>query len=135
MALGKRKRVQQPPLEGPARRRLPRQLHRLDDLGTDEDVALDRVAGAGHPARPVEALRPGVGGGVAVDVDDADLPVLAAGVLLDQPLQGDRCGGALVHVGEREALVGDVGLGLGGDRADAGDRGREVLAGAGFGAP
>ena len=54
-----------------------------------------------------------------------DLAVVAAGVLLEQPLQGDHGGGAVVEVGERLALVGDVGVGLGGDRADPGDRGRD----------
>ena len=60
----------------------------------------------------------GVGGRAAVDVDDADLAVVAPVVLLEQPLQGDRRGRALVEVGEGQALVGDVGVGLGGDRAD-----------------
>ena len=45
-------------------------------------------------------------------------------VLLDQPLEGDRGGRAVVEVGERQALVGDVGVGLGGDGADPGDGGR-----------
>ena len=67
---------------------------------------------------------PGVRGGAAVDVDDADLAVVAALVLLEQPLQGDRGGGAVVEVGERQALVGDVGVGLGGDGADPGHGGR-----------
>ena len=44
-------------------------------------------------------------------------------VVLEQPLQGDRRGGAVVEVGERLALVGDVGVGLGGDGADAGHGG------------
>ena len=62
--------------------------HGLHDLGTGEDVALDGEAAAltraaAHPARPVEALAPGVGGGVAVGVDDADLAVVAPLVLLE----------------------------------------------------
>ena len=63
-------------------------------------------------------------GGAAVHVDDADLAVVAALVLLQQAVQGHRCGRPVVEVGEREALVGDVGVGLGGDRADLGDRRR-----------
>ena len=66
----------------------------------------------------------GVAGGAAVDVDDPDLPVVAALVVLEQPLQRDRGGRALVEVGEGLALVGDVGVGLGGDGADAGHGGR-----------
>ena len=64
-----------------------------------------------------------MGGRAAVDVDDADLAVVAALVLLEQPVQRDRGGGAVVEVGQREALVGDVGVGLGGDGADTGHRG------------
>ena len=64
-----------------------------------------------------------MGGGVAVEVDDADLAVVAALVLLQQALQRDLGGRAVVEVGQREALVGDVGVGLGGDRADPGHRG------------
>ena len=63
-------------------------------------------------------------GRAAVDVDDADLAVVAALVVLEQPLQRDRGGRAVVEVGERLALVGDVGVGLGRDRADPGHRGR-----------
>jgi hypothetical protein len=65
-----------------------------------------------------------VGRGAAVDVDDADLAVLAPLVLLEQPEQRDGRGRALVEVGERETLVGHVGVGLGRDGTDAGDRGR-----------
>ena len=64
-------------------------------------------------------------GGAAVGVDEADLAVVAALVLLEQPLQRDRGGRALVEERERLALVGDVGPGLGRDRADLGDRGRD----------
>ena len=103
---------------------LPGRLHGLDDVLAGEDVALDGVAVAGEAAGPVEAGVPGVRGGAAVDVDDADLAVVAALVVLEQPLQRDRGGRAVVEVGERLALVGDVGVGLGGDRADAGHRGR-----------
>ena len=78
-----------------------------------------------HAAGPVEAGVAGVAGGVAVDVDDADLAVVAALVLLEQPLQRDRRGGAVVEVGEGQALVGHVGVGLGRDGADAGDGGRD----------
>ena len=53
-----------------------------------------------------------------------DLPVVAAVVLLEQPLERDRGGGAVVEVGERQALVGDVGVGLGGDGADLRHGGR-----------
>ena len=66
----------------------------------------------------------GVGRGAALDVDDADLPVVASLVLLEEALERDRRGGAVVEVGERQALVGDVGVGLGGDRADTGHGGR-----------
>ena len=54
-----------------------------------------------------------------------DLAVVATVVLLEQPLEGDRRGRALVEMGEGEALVGDVGVGLGRDGADAGDGGRD----------
>ena len=64
----------------------------------------------------------GVRGGAAVDVDDADLAVVAALVVLEQPLERDRGGRAVVEVGQRLALVGDVGVGLGGDGADPGHR-------------
>ena len=43
----------------------------------------------------------GVRGRAAVDVDDADLAVLAPVVLLEQPLQRHRRGGAVVEVGQR----------------------------------
>ena len=65
----------------------------------------------------------GVRGGAAVDVDDADLAVVALVVVLEQPLQRDRRGRPVVEVGQGQALVGDVGVGLGGDRADPGHRG------------
>ena len=45
-------------------------------------------------------------------------------VLLEQPLQRDRRGRAVVEVGQGLALVGDVGVRLGGDGADPGHRGR-----------
>ena len=67
---------------------------------------------------------PGVRGGAAVDVDDADLPLVAALVLLEQPVQRHRRGRAVVEVRQGQALVGDVGVRLGRDRADSGDRGR-----------
>ena len=55
----------------------------------------------------------------AVRVDDPDLAVVTTGVLLEQPLQSHRGGGAVVEMRERLALVGDVRPGLGGDGADA----------------
>ena len=70
-----------------------------------EHVALDGEAVPGQAARPVQARRPGVAGGSAVAVHDPHLPVVAAGVVLDQPLHGDRGGGAVVEVGEGQALV------------------------------
>ena len=125
----RRRRPRAPPAAGgPAarRRRWPRQASSIASTTSlaGQDVALDRVAVAGDAAGPVEAGVAGVGGGAAVDVDDADLAVVAALVLLEQPLQGDRGGGAVVEVGQGLALVGDVGVGLGGDGADPGDGGR-----------
>ena len=75
--------------------------HRGHHVLPGQDVALDGVPVAGHAAGPVEARGPGVGRGVAVEVDDADLAVVAALVLLEQPLQGDVGGRALVEVGQR----------------------------------
>ena len=86
--------------------------------GPTRTVALDRVAVAGQAAGPGDARRAGVGRRAAVDVDDADLAVVAAIVLLEQPVERDRRRRALVEVGKRKSLVGDVGVGLGGDRAD-----------------
>ena len=83
---------------------VPGRLHRQHHVLAGEDVALDRVAVAGHAAGPVEAGGAGVGGRLAVEVDDPDLPVVATLVLLQQPLQGDARGRSLVEVGEREAL-------------------------------
>src|SRR4029078_9314427 len=79
--------------------RVPSRLHLLHDLRADQDVALDRDAVAGDPTRPVEAVRPRVGSRSAVDVDQADLAVLALVVLLQQPLEGYSRGRALIHVG------------------------------------
>ena len=59
-----------------------------------------------------------MGGRVAVDIDDADLAVVAALVLLQEALDRDRGGRPLVQVGQGEALVGHVRLGLGGDGTD-----------------
>ena len=96
----------------------------LQDWSQFMGAAVFGVAVAGDTAGPVETGMARVGGGSALDVDDADLACVAAGVVLEQPLQGDRRVGAVVEVGERLALVGDVGVGLGGDRADAGHRRR-----------
>ena len=102
----------------------PRGLHGEHDLLAGQDVALDRVAVAGDAAGPVEAGVSGVRGRAAVQVDDAELAVVAALVVLDQPLERDRGVRAVVEVGESLALVGDVRLGLGRDRPDPGDRRR-----------
>ncbi len=114
-------RVDQPPRERLVRVGQPVLLDRLDHLGPDQDVALDRVPVAGPAAGPVQALVAGVLRGPAVGVDHPDLPVVAALVLLDQRLHHLGGGGAGVEVGERQALVGHVGVGLGGDRADPRD--------------
>ena len=102
-------------------------LHRGDDEVTGQDVALDGVpgvVGTGDAARPVETRVPGVARRAAVEVDEAHLAVVASVVLLEQPLEGDRRGRALVEVGERESLVGDVRVGLRGHRPDTGHGGR-----------
>ena len=104
--------------------RLPGGDHRQHDVLAGQAVALDRVALAGLAAGPVDAGAPGVGGRTALDVDDADLAVVAALVLLEQPQQRDRRGRPGVEVGERQSLVGDVGVGLGGDGTHAGHGGR-----------
>ena len=85
-----------------ARRRLrvgrqPRGLHRLDDVRRRRGCCPGwRTPVAGDAAGPVEAGVPGVRGRAAVDVDDPDLPVVAALVVLEQPLQRDRRGRAVV---------------------------------------
>ena len=99
-------------------------LHGRDHELAGQDVALDRVAVAGHAAGPVEAGVAGVGGRAALGVDDADLPVVASVVLLEEPEQGHRRGGPVVEVRERQPLVGDVGVGLGGDGTDLRHGGR-----------
>jgi hypothetical protein len=48
--------------------------------------------------------------------------VLACLVLLDQPVEGDLRGGAVVEVRQPEVLEGEVGVGLRGDGADPGRR-------------
>ena len=73
---------------------LPGRHHREHDVLAGQAVALDRVALAGLAARPVDARAAGVGGRAALDVDDADLAVVAALVLLEQALERDRRGGA-----------------------------------------
>ena len=120
-------RREQASLDGLVLGRDPCPLHRLHHLGTGEDVALDRVAAAlaaapGRPAGPGEALGAGPRRGVAVGVDDAHLPVLASLVLLDQPVEGDLRGRAVVEVRQPEVLEGEVGVGLRGDGADPGCR-------------
>ena len=120
-------RREQAALDGLCLGRDPRALHRLHHVGTGEDVALDRVAAAlaaapGRPTGPGEALGAGPRRGVAVGVDDAHLPVLAALVLLDQPVEGDLRGRAVVEVGQPEVLEGQVGVRLRGDGADPGRR-------------
>ena len=116
--------------EQPARQRLVAVaglegvLHGRDHELAGQDVALDRVAVAGHTAGPVEAGVAGVGRRAALGVDDPDLPVVASVVLLEEPEQGHRGGGAVVEMRERQALVGDVGVGLGGDGTHLRDGGR-----------
>ena len=63
-----------------------------------------------------------MGGRATLEVYDADLPVVATLVLLEQALQGHLGGGAVVEVGQGQTLVGDVGVGLSGDGADPGHR-------------
>jgi len=101
----------------------PGPLHRVDDLGADEDVALDRVPVAGPPAGPVVAAAAGEGGAVTGRADDAGLPLVAAIVGSGEPVEHLVRRTALGEQLEAVRAVGEVGVGLGRDRADAGPRG------------
>jgi len=57
-------------------------------------------------------------------VDDAGLSVFPLVVLLDETVERDLGGGALVEMGQAEVLVGEVGVRLGRDGADLGRRRR-----------
>jgi hypothetical protein len=116
---------------------LPGLTHRGQHLGADEHVATEGRSRDDEVACPRQAVGPGVGGRSAVHVHDGQLPVGRGGVVGDQPVDGDRGRRALVQQGEGQALPADVGVGLGRQRADAGDGGghhgadREELGGDG----
>ncbi len=97
---------------------VPGLLHRFDDVGAGQDVALDRDIVRGSSTRPVEASASGVGGGIARRIDDSDLAVGLA-VVVDQPPYGGACVQPASQQIETLSFPGDVGVRLGGKRADA----------------
>lgn len=54
-------------------------------------------------------------------VNHADLSMVTARVIFDEALDGGTRGGALVKEAEADAFPSDIGIGLGGERADTGD--------------
>lgn len=117
----------------------PGALHLLDDLGSGEDVALDRVCDGRvpscQPTRPGHALRPGMRRG-ALASDDPDLSVLPA--VIGRDGRGERRGdvgpvaqcveqlGAVRVTGHRLRGDGtDTGADLGDDRADGEELARD----------
>lgn len=106
----------------------PGTLHGLDNLLSSQDIALDRVAFADAATRPIQAGRAGVRCGASRRVDDPYLSAVAPRVGLEEMAQGLHSGRVGGQPREGERLVGDVGVGLGGNRADAGNSRRNRCA-------
>ena len=62
--------------------------HLLDGRGPHQHVSLDAETAFGDMAGPSDATLPRMGSATALRIDDAELPVRAAGVLGDEFVQG-----------------------------------------------
>lgn len=74
----------------------------------------------GDSAGPGQATDARVCRCASLDIDQSELSVVAVGVVLDHALQCNARRRALIEQAQPDALPGDVGVGLGGDRADPG---------------
>src|SRR3990172_5296481 len=86
--------------------------HRLDDLWSGQDVALDGDAVAGPPAGPRLTLGPGESGGAAGGIDEPRLALLTAGVVVQESLQRLRRRFAGGHTLQPFRTVRSVGVRL-----------------------
>src|SRR5439155_128539 len=96
----------------------------LDDLRSGEDVSLCAVVLTRHAASPLEALGTGVGRDAPARINDAELPLLAIGILREET-RGHGTG--IEPFGQKAKpirSVARVGPRLGRDRADGGTRPR-----------